>query len=144
NWPKLDLADGKQESASDRWVQQQMEEAMRHLPADLEVLPSLLLLELMEREAVQRHSPPASMETPARSTFPSAGEEVGPMPADVKDAASNPASSSATVCQARCTSAQAFTLSSPRFGADARRDGGAVNTRTPRILTLLELPSPSI
>ncbi|MED6258204.1 hypothetical protein ATANTOWER_004269 [Ataeniobius toweri] len=53
---KLDLADGKQESASDRWVQQQMEEAMRHLPADLEVLPSPLLLEQTEREVVQRRS----------------------------------------------------------------------------------------
>ncbi|KAK5615862.1 hypothetical protein CRENBAI_021100 [Crenichthys baileyi] len=59
--PNLDLADGRQESARDRWVQQQIEEVMRHLPADLEVLPSPLLLEQMEREAVQRHSPPAPL-----------------------------------------------------------------------------------
>ncbi|KAK5609430.1 hypothetical protein CRENBAI_009586 [Crenichthys baileyi] len=111
--PKLDLADGKQESARDRWVQQQMEEAMRHLPADLEVLPSPLLLEQMECEAVQRCSLPAPLVAhpdpaakPASSSRRrkrrhgapsccSAGEEVGPMPAYVRAAASNPASSSA-------------------------------------------------
>ncbi|KAK5606969.1 hypothetical protein CRENBAI_011949 [Crenichthys baileyi] len=59
--PNMDLADGRQESTRDRWVQQQMEEAMRHLQADLEVLPSPLLLEQMEREAVQRRSPPAPL-----------------------------------------------------------------------------------
>ncbi|KAK5621507.1 hypothetical protein CRENBAI_002835 [Crenichthys baileyi] len=59
--PNLDLADGRQESTRDRWVQQPMEEAMRHLPANLEVLPSPLLLEQMEREAVQRRSPPAPL-----------------------------------------------------------------------------------
>ncbi|KAK5620679.1 hypothetical protein CRENBAI_020390 [Crenichthys baileyi] len=45
----------------DRWVQRQKEEAMRNLPKDLEVLPSPLLLEQMEREAVQLRSPPASL-----------------------------------------------------------------------------------
>ncbi|MEQ2292843.1 hypothetical protein AMECASPLE_026939 [Ameca splendens] len=99
-----------------------MEEAMRHLPADLEVLPSPLLLEQMEREAVQRRSPPASLgahpdlaEKPTSSSrhkkrqrgAPSCfspGEEESPMaaavtsgavvslPADVRAAASNPAS----------------------------------------------------
>ncbi|KAK5611137.1 hypothetical protein CRENBAI_021443 [Crenichthys baileyi] len=59
--PNMDLADSRQESARDRWVQQQMEEAMTHLPADLEVLPSPLLLEQMELEAVQRPSPPSSL-----------------------------------------------------------------------------------
>ncbi|KAK5622697.1 hypothetical protein CRENBAI_025981 [Crenichthys baileyi] len=44
-----------------------MEEAMRHLPKDLEVLPSPLLLEQMEREAVQRRSPPAPRLLPACS-----------------------------------------------------------------------------
>ncbi|KAK5598620.1 hypothetical protein CRENBAI_007088 [Crenichthys baileyi] len=34
---------------------------MRNLPKDSEVLPSPLLLEQMEREAVQLHSPPASL-----------------------------------------------------------------------------------
>ncbi|MEQ2308714.1 hypothetical protein AMECASPLE_031070 [Ameca splendens] len=38
-----------------------MEEAMSHLPTDLEVLPSPLLLEQMEREVVQLRSPPASL-----------------------------------------------------------------------------------
>ncbi|KAK5604017.1 hypothetical protein CRENBAI_024415 [Crenichthys baileyi] len=42
------LADGRQESTRDRWVQQQMEEAMKYLPSDLEVVPSPLLLEEME------------------------------------------------------------------------------------------------
>ncbi|KAK5601384.1 hypothetical protein CRENBAI_000449 [Crenichthys baileyi] len=59
--PNLDLADGRQESARDRWVQQQREEAMRHLPANLEVLPSPLLLEQMECEAVQCRSLPAPL-----------------------------------------------------------------------------------
>ncbi|MEQ2216808.1 hypothetical protein XENOCAPTIV_022676 [Xenoophorus captivus] len=119
-------ADDRQERASDRWIQQQMEEAMKHLPADLEVLPSPLLLEQMERETVQRPSPPSSLVArpdpaakPAsfsrprkcwRGDFPclSATEEESPMaaavtsgavvslPADVKAAASIPASSSAT------------------------------------------------
>ncbi|KAK5618430.1 hypothetical protein CRENBAI_018464 [Crenichthys baileyi] len=46
--PTMELADSRQESARDRWVQQQMEEAMKHLPTDLEVVPSPLLLEEME------------------------------------------------------------------------------------------------
>ncbi|KAK5612278.1 hypothetical protein CRENBAI_016266 [Crenichthys baileyi] len=41
--PKLDLADGRQERSSDHWLQQQMKEAMSHLPSDLEVVPSPLL-----------------------------------------------------------------------------------------------------
>ncbi|KAK5608039.1 hypothetical protein CRENBAI_005705 [Crenichthys baileyi] len=124
--PKLDLADSKQESASDPRVQQQMEEAMRHLQADLEVLPSPLLLEQMKCEAVQRRSLPAPLVArldpaakPASSSrckkrwrgAPScfsAGEEESPMaaavrsgvvvslPAFVRAAARNPASSSAT------------------------------------------------
>ncbi|KAK5606037.1 hypothetical protein CRENBAI_001583 [Crenichthys baileyi] len=116
--PNMDLADGRQESARDRWVQQQMEDEMRHLPADLEVLPSPLLLEQMERETVQRPSPPSSLVVcpdpavkPAsfscrrkrrRGAFPC--EEQSPiaaavtsgavvsLPADVKAAASIPAS----------------------------------------------------
>ncbi|KAK5617545.1 hypothetical protein CRENBAI_004235 [Crenichthys baileyi] len=44
----MELTDSRQESARDRWVQQQMEEAMKHLPTDLEVVPSPLLLEEME------------------------------------------------------------------------------------------------
>ncbi|KAK5609360.1 hypothetical protein CRENBAI_010782 [Crenichthys baileyi] len=73
----------------------------------------------MEREAVQRRSPPAPLvahpDPAAKPTSSSrrgkrrrgapsrcsAGEEVGPMPADVKAAASNPASSTATALSAR-------------------------------------------
>ncbi|KAK5599429.1 hypothetical protein CRENBAI_021335 [Crenichthys baileyi] len=117
--PNMELADGRQESASDRWVQQQMEEALRHMPADLEVLPSPLLLEQMEREAVQRRSPPATLvahpDPAAKPTSSSrrkkrrcgapscfsAGEEVGPMPTDVRAAGSNPASVSATALSPR-------------------------------------------
>ncbi|MED6242305.1 hypothetical protein ATANTOWER_002777 [Ataeniobius toweri] len=51
--PHMDLADRRHESARDRWVQQQMEETMRRLPDDLEVLPSQLLVEQMECEAAQ-------------------------------------------------------------------------------------------
>ncbi|MED6245271.1 hypothetical protein ATANTOWER_001098, partial [Ataeniobius toweri] len=122
--PKMDLADSRQVSARDRWVQRQMEEAMRHLPMDLEVLPSPLLLEPMEREAAQcrrvregcsfpppqlRHSLPAPVPAAKPSSSSrrkkrrrgapscgSAGEEVVSLPADVMAAASKPASSSAT------------------------------------------------
>ncbi|MEQ2244574.1 hypothetical protein ILYODFUR_018605 [Ilyodon furcidens] len=133
--PKLDLIDSKQETASDRWVQQQVEEALKHLPADLEVLPSPLLLEQMEHEAVQRHSPPVSLgahrdlaEKPTSSSRRkkhrcgapsciSARKEESPMapavtsgavvslPADMRAAASYPASSCATALSARLTAA---------------------------------------
>ncbi|MEQ2177927.1 hypothetical protein GOODEAATRI_008810 [Goodea atripinnis] len=104
----------RQESARDRWVQQPMEEVMKHLPTDLEVLPSPLLLEQMEGEAVQCRSPPAPLAAhsdPAVKPSPSsrrkkhrrgapscgsAGEEVVSLPVDVRAAASKPASSSAT------------------------------------------------
>ncbi|MEQ2249385.1 hypothetical protein ILYODFUR_028632 [Ilyodon furcidens] len=59
--PNMDLVDGRQESARDRWVQRQMEEAMKHLATDLEVLPFPLLLEQMEHEAVQLRSPHAPL-----------------------------------------------------------------------------------
>ncbi|KAK5622687.1 hypothetical protein CRENBAI_026100 [Crenichthys baileyi] len=119
----LDIADRKQDRARDHWVKQQIEEAMRHRPADLEVLPSPLLLKQMEREAVQRRSPPASLVShPDLAAKPSSssrhkkrwrgmtscgsvGEEVGPMLADVRGAASNPASSSATALSPRLVAA---------------------------------------
>ncbi|KAK5620610.1 hypothetical protein CRENBAI_021589 [Crenichthys baileyi] len=126
--------DGRQESARDHWVQQQMEEAMKYLPSDLEVLPSPLLLEQMEREAVQRPSPLTSLvarpnkavkptsscrHTKRRRGAPScvsAGEEsptaaavtsgaVVSLPTDVRAAASNPASSSATALSPRLAAA---------------------------------------
>ncbi|KAK5606126.1 hypothetical protein CRENBAI_026767 [Crenichthys baileyi] len=76
--PNFQLVDGKQESASDRWFQQQMEETMRHLPADLEVLPSPLLLEQMEREAVQRPSPPAPLVAhPDLAAKPTSSSPIG-------------------------------------------------------------------
>ncbi|MEQ2292650.1 hypothetical protein AMECASPLE_025124 [Ameca splendens] len=133
--PNLDLVEGRQESARDRWVQQQMEEAMRHLPADLEVLPSPLPVEQMEREAVQRRSPPDPLvahpdlaEKPTSSSHRkkrwrgapscfSAGEEESTMaaavssgvvvslPADVRAAASIPASSSVTALSPRLAAA---------------------------------------
>ncbi|MEQ2308338.1 hypothetical protein AMECASPLE_027295 [Ameca splendens] len=40
--PKLELADGRQESSSDHWLQQQMKKGMNHLPSDLEVVSSPL------------------------------------------------------------------------------------------------------
>ncbi|KAK5611349.1 hypothetical protein CRENBAI_018058 [Crenichthys baileyi] len=46
--PNKDLAYSRQVSAKDRWVQRQVEEAMKNLPSDLEVVPSPLLLEEME------------------------------------------------------------------------------------------------
>ncbi|KAK5619763.1 hypothetical protein CRENBAI_007828 [Crenichthys baileyi] len=112
--PNLDLADKQKDDALDRWMERQKEEAMRNLPTDLEMLPSPLLLEQMEREAAQRQrvregcsvpppqlrrSPPAS-ESPTCSSW-SAGEEVVSLPADVKAAASKPASSSATALSSR-------------------------------------------
>ncbi|KAK5601746.1 hypothetical protein CRENBAI_021330 [Crenichthys baileyi] len=59
--PTKDPADKQKADALDRWVQRQKEEAIRNLPTDLEVLPSPLLLEQMEREAVWRRSPPAPL-----------------------------------------------------------------------------------
>ncbi|KAK5611366.1 hypothetical protein CRENBAI_017862 [Crenichthys baileyi] len=59
--PTTEPADKQKVDALDRWVQRQKEEAMRNLPKDLEVLPSPLLLEQMEREAVQLRSPPAPL-----------------------------------------------------------------------------------
>ncbi|KAK5605210.1 hypothetical protein CRENBAI_021378 [Crenichthys baileyi] len=125
----MDLTDSRQESARDRWVQQQMEEAMRYLPTDLEVLPSPLLLEPMECEASQRQKvrkgcsfpPPQlrrSLPAPVPAAKPSsssrrkkrwrgapscgsAAEEVVSLPADVRAAASGPASLSATALSAR-------------------------------------------
>ncbi|MEQ2240247.1 hypothetical protein ILYODFUR_012884 [Ilyodon furcidens] len=117
--PNMDLADSRQESAMDRWVKQEMEEAMRLLPTDLEVLPSPLLLEQMEREAAQHHrvregcsvlppqlrrSPPASVPATKPSSSSrrkkhrhagipsrSSGEEVVSLPADVRAAATQSA-----------------------------------------------------
>ncbi|KAK5599436.1 hypothetical protein CRENBAI_021342 [Crenichthys baileyi] len=59
--PTTDPADKQKADTLHRWVRRQKEEAMRNLPKDLEVLPSPLLLEQMEREAVQRRSPPAPL-----------------------------------------------------------------------------------
>ncbi|KAK5599601.1 hypothetical protein CRENBAI_018602 [Crenichthys baileyi] len=74
--PTTDPANKLKADGLDRWVERQKEEAMRNLPTDLEVLPSPLLLEQMEREAAQhqrvregcfvpppqlRRSPPASV-----------------------------------------------------------------------------------
>ncbi|MEQ2242633.1 hypothetical protein ILYODFUR_037904 [Ilyodon furcidens] len=113
----------RQVSARDRWVQQQMEEAMRHL----EVLPSPLLLEQMEREAPQCRRvregcsfPPLRCSLPApipaakpsssscrkkrRRGAPSCGsaaEEMVSLPADVRAAASKPAYSSAIALSPR-------------------------------------------
>ncbi|KAK5606983.1 hypothetical protein CRENBAI_011363 [Crenichthys baileyi] len=119
----MDLVDSRPgECHRDRWVQQQMEEAMKNLPTDLEVLLSPLLLEQMEREAAQRQRvredcsfpPPQlrrSLPVPVPAAKPSsssrrkkrrrgapscgsAGEEVVYLPADVRAAACKPASSS--------------------------------------------------
>ncbi|KAK5603172.1 hypothetical protein CRENBAI_014405 [Crenichthys baileyi] len=91
--PTTDPADKRKEDALDRWVQCQKEEAMRNLPTDMEVLPSPLLLEQMEREAVQHRCPPAlwsssealallpPQETSAWSTFLWFGWRGGGFPA---------------------------------------------------------------
>ncbi|KAK5600631.1 hypothetical protein CRENBAI_001361 [Crenichthys baileyi] len=99
----MDLADSRQESARDRWVQQQMEEAMKHLATDLEVLPSPLLLEQMEREAVQRCSPPAPLAAhsdPAVKPLPSSRRKKPKFP---RLAAAPPMPSS--LAPARCSEA---------------------------------------
>ncbi|KAK5606144.1 hypothetical protein CRENBAI_026299 [Crenichthys baileyi] len=108
---------------------------MRNLPTDLEVLPSPLLLEQMEREALPRRSPPAPLAVhsdPAVKPSPSsrrkkrrrggtpscgsAGEEVVSLPADVRAVAIKLASSSATALSARLAAPHAvFTCSSPVF-----------------------------
>ncbi|MEQ2306997.1 hypothetical protein AMECASPLE_013760 [Ameca splendens] len=117
--PTMDPADKLKADALYRWVERQKEETMRNLPTNLEVLPSPLLLEQMEREAVQHHSPPAPLAAhsgPAgkssassrrkrrRRGAPSCGsaaEEVVSLAAYVRAAASMPASSSATALSPR-------------------------------------------
>ncbi|MEQ2225825.1 hypothetical protein ILYODFUR_021432 [Ilyodon furcidens] len=114
--PNTDPADEQKADALDRWVQRQMEEAMRHLPKDLEVLPSPLLLDQMEREAAQRQRvregcsfpPPQlrrSLPAPVPAAKPSSSSRrknpwsaavvksgaVVSLPTDVKAVASNPA-----------------------------------------------------
>ncbi|MED6285092.1 hypothetical protein CHARACLAT_025781 [Characodon lateralis] len=146
-FPNMDLTDSRQESTRDRWVKQQMKEAMRLLPTDLEVLPSPLLLEQMEPEAAQRQrvredcsvpppqlrrSPPASVPATKPSSSSrrknhrhagipsrSPGEEVVSLPADVRAAASKPASSPATAMSARL----AAPLPMPSALAPARSSG---------------------
>ncbi|KAK5610454.1 hypothetical protein CRENBAI_004500 [Crenichthys baileyi] len=131
--PNLDLADRQKDDALDRWVERQKEEAMRNLPTDLEVLPSPLLLEQMEREIAQRQrvregcfvppphfrrSPPASVPAAkppsssrrrnrrrARVNSRWAGEEVVSLPAVVRAPATKPAPSSATAKFPRLTAA---------------------------------------
>ncbi|KAK5600741.1 hypothetical protein CRENBAI_010867 [Crenichthys baileyi] len=56
--PNMDFVDRGQDTAMDRWIRQQFQEAQRLLPDDLEVLPSPLLLQQMEREATQRRDSP--------------------------------------------------------------------------------------
>ncbi|KAK5620061.1 hypothetical protein CRENBAI_002681 [Crenichthys baileyi] len=148
--PTTDPTDKLKADALDRWVERLKEEAMRNLPTDLEVLPSPLLLEQMEHEAAQcqrfregcsvpppqlRCSPPASIPAAKPSSSSrrrncrragvnsrSAGEEVVSLPADVRTAASKPASSSATALSARLATASKPTSSSatakfPRLAA---------------------------
>ncbi|KAK5607648.1 hypothetical protein CRENBAI_008457 [Crenichthys baileyi] len=131
--PTTDPADKRKADALDRWVEHQKEEAMRNLPTDLEVLPSPLLLEQMEREAAQhqrvregcsvpppqlRCSPPASVPAARPSSSSrlrnhrragvnsrSAGEEVVSLPDDLRTAASKPASSSTIALSARLATA---------------------------------------
>ncbi|KAK5612598.1 hypothetical protein CRENBAI_010854 [Crenichthys baileyi] len=146
--PTTDPADKLKADALDRWVELQKEEAMRNLPTNLEVLPSPLLLEQMEREAAQhqrvregcfvpppqlRCSPPAS--APAAKPSSSsrrrnrrragvnsrwAGEEVVSLPADVRAAASKPAPSSATAM-------------SPRLPAASIPASSSTTTKIPRL-----------
>ncbi|KAK5613343.1 hypothetical protein CRENBAI_023517 [Crenichthys baileyi] len=128
----MDLADKKQDSGLDCWVQQQKEEALKHLPDDLEVLPSPLLLKQMEREAAKRHfcSSPLDLAVEPRSSsccrkhkrgavsslptakkeFPmsvaaTAGVEVL-MPADARVAAGSPVHLSPTVTSFRLSPAK--------------------------------------
>ncbi|KAK5601532.1 hypothetical protein CRENBAI_024424 [Crenichthys baileyi] len=131
--PNFDLADKQKDDALDRWVERQKEEAMRNLPTDLEVLPSPLLLEQMDHEAVQRQrvregcsvpppqlrrSPPASVPAAKPSSSSRrrnrqragvnsqwAGEEVVSLSADMRAAASKPAPSSATAMSPRLPAA---------------------------------------
>ncbi|MEQ2301648.1 hypothetical protein AMECASPLE_038262 [Ameca splendens] len=127
--PSMDPAEKQKADALDRWVERQKEEAMRNLPKDLEVLPSPLLLEQMEREAAQRQRvqegcfvPPSQLRRYLPASVPaakpsfsscrsnrrrggvpsrSAGEEVVSLSADVRAVGSKPASSPATALSPR-------------------------------------------
>ncbi|KAK5607302.1 hypothetical protein CRENBAI_000986 [Crenichthys baileyi] len=88
--PNLDLADKRKADALDRWVERQKEEAMRNLPTDLEVLPSPLLLEQMEREAAQRQRvregcsvPPPQLRRSPPASIPAAKPTVSQAPCNI-------------------------------------------------------------
>ncbi|KAK5599267.1 hypothetical protein CRENBAI_023785 [Crenichthys baileyi] len=149
--PTTDPADKLKADALVRWVERLKEEAMRNLPTDLEVLPSPLLLEQMEREAAQRQRvregcfvpppqlrrfPPASVPAAKPSSFSRrrnrrragvnsrwAGEEVVSLPADVRTAASKPAPSSATAMSPRLAAAPPMPFSlAPAWCSEATPD----------------------
>ncbi|KAK5606568.1 hypothetical protein CRENBAI_018563 [Crenichthys baileyi] len=153
----MDLADGRQESARDRWVQQQMEKALRHLPADLEVLPSPLLLEQMERFGAvlrllpwlhtqirqQSRCPPPAARNVSAERLPafSTSEDVGPMSAEVRAAASNPASLSAIALSPRLAAAPPMpSLLAPASDGENQADGGGLPDSNKAVL----LPPTSI
>ncbi|KAK5622105.1 hypothetical protein CRENBAI_010273, partial [Crenichthys baileyi] len=147
---------------------------MRNLPTDLEVLPSPLLLEQMEREAAQRQRvregctvPPPELRCSPRASVPavrpsssfrrrnrrragvnsrSADEEVVSLPADVRTAASKPASSSAIALSARLATASkpapsSATAMSPRLAAASKPASSSATARFLRLAAAPPMPS---
>ncbi|KAK5598396.1 hypothetical protein CRENBAI_012274 [Crenichthys baileyi] len=117
--PTTDPADKQKADALDRWVQRQKEEAMRNLSKNLEVLPSPLLV-----APFSACFPGCSPRNRGRAgvNSQSAGEEVVSLLADVRTAASKPASSSATALSARLATANkpaplSATANFPRLAA---------------------------
>ncbi|KAK5613245.1 hypothetical protein CRENBAI_025516 [Crenichthys baileyi] len=115
--PTTDPADKRKADALDRWVERQKEEAMRNLPTDLEMLPSPLLLEQMEREAAQRQRvregcsvPPPQLRCSPPASIPAAKPSSSFHRRNRLRAGVN----SSTVCQARY-SKQARTFVTAKF-----------------------------
>ncbi|KAK5613450.1 hypothetical protein CRENBAI_021640 [Crenichthys baileyi] len=99
---------------------------MRNLPTDLEVLPSPPLLEQMEPKPSSSSCRRNRRRAGVNSW--SAGQEVVSLPADVRTAASKPASSSATALSARPATASKPTSSS-------------ATAKFPRLAATLPMPS---
>ncbi|KAK5614011.1 hypothetical protein CRENBAI_012719 [Crenichthys baileyi] len=137
-----DPVDKLKADALERRVERQKEEAMSNLPTDLEVLPSSLLLEQMEREAAQRQRvregcfvPPPQLR---RVNSRWAGEEVVSLPAHVRDAASKLAPLSATAISPRLAAASkpassSATALSPRLPAASIPGSSSATTKFPRL-----------
>ncbi|MEQ2221934.1 hypothetical protein ILYODFUR_020744 [Ilyodon furcidens] len=134
--PTLDHADKQKADALDRWVERQKDVAMSHLPIDLEVLPSPLLLEQMEREVVQLRSPPASLvahEDPAAKPTSSSRRKKGRRGAPACVSASKEESPTAAVATPG--------VITPKLAAASKPASSSATAQFPRLSAAPPMPS---